>query len=560
MVLSVSAIRDVIFNSAPERESRLPPRPRTAIVIAVLGILVVSLVWFLTAVSIHAFGGNSDGATVVLEGNSLIHGNLTLSGWDLSLDSFWTVDAPIYALAVLVAGVNHLLLNVIPAVIAVAVILVGTAAAARGHRGFARLLAAGGVVVFLGLPNPTLAFFLLQGPWHIGTVLWCLLAFVLLDRTEITWRWVLAVLFLAAGMLGDLQTVFLGIAPVFTAGLVAMGRCRRLRPGLSTTLAAPAALLAAGLIRGIGDALGTFHIATSFLRAPNSQIPKNAELIGSWGLGLIGVGRIPLGSGASVGSAQLSGGSAIVRDLHVIVALMLLGAVVLGLAAMARSLLKGRQHELPSAGSSWRIEDLLLLAFFADLGLFVYLNPTNDGDGARYLTAGLIFAAILTGCILGRLAERPMRRAREFVGVITLIALAVCSLGVAQNFVGAEAKAPAADLGHFLLSHHLTSGVGDYWSSSLTTLETNGAVVVRPVIWNRKHILVRYGRQSDVAWYREKTFSFFVYDTARPWRRVDAAPAIATFGPPARTYDVGTYRVMTWTTPLQVSSIGFTRT
>src|SRR5580704_13729438 len=47
----------------------------------------------------HAFLGNSDGATVVLEGQSMSHGNAVLGGWDLSLDSFWSLDVVFYALA-----------------------------------------------------------------------------------------------------------------------------------------------------------------------------------------------------------------------------------------------------------------------------------------------------------------------------------------------------------------------------------------------------------------------------------------------------------------------------
>src|SRR5271154_6056723 len=41
----------------------------------------------------HAFAGNSDGATVVLEGVALRHGHLLLNGWNLSFDSFWGIDA-----------------------------------------------------------------------------------------------------------------------------------------------------------------------------------------------------------------------------------------------------------------------------------------------------------------------------------------------------------------------------------------------------------------------------------------------------------------------------------
>jgi hypothetical protein len=43
-------------------------------------------------------------STVVLEGQSTSAGHLTVHGWALSLDSFWTVDVLFNALVVLVAG------------------------------------------------------------------------------------------------------------------------------------------------------------------------------------------------------------------------------------------------------------------------------------------------------------------------------------------------------------------------------------------------------------------------------------------------------------------------
>ena len=54
----------------------------------------------------HSFAGDSDGATVVLQGQAMGTGNLTLHGWALSLDSFWTVDAVVYMFVELVTGVR----------------------------------------------------------------------------------------------------------------------------------------------------------------------------------------------------------------------------------------------------------------------------------------------------------------------------------------------------------------------------------------------------------------------------------------------------------------------
>ena len=68
-------------------------------------IVVGAAVWALFYVaSRHAVAGNSDGATVILEGQSMQSGNLGLAGWSLSWDSFWSIDAIFYAFAVAISS------------------------------------------------------------------------------------------------------------------------------------------------------------------------------------------------------------------------------------------------------------------------------------------------------------------------------------------------------------------------------------------------------------------------------------------------------------------------
>ena len=95
-------------------------------------------------------------------------------------------------------------------------------------------------------------------------------------------------------------------------------------------------------------------------------------------------------------------------------------------------------------------------------------------------------------------------------------------------------------------------GVGDYWSSSLVTVEADDHVTVRPVTTLSGKI-VQFDRQLNTDWYRCQSFGFLVYDTARPWHGVNATSAIATFGEPSRVFSVGTYRVMTWQSGIHIT-------
>jgi hypothetical protein len=117
--------------------------------------------------------------------------------------------------------------------------------------------------------------------------------------------------------------------------------------------------------------------------------------------------------------------------------------------------------------------------------------------------------------------------------------------GVALDLETTSAPQPIAPLDAFLLAHHLTAGIGDYWAASVVTLETRGAVTVRPVVANNAGIIVRDGRQSDSAWYQGRRFQFLVYQRA-PYGRVSATTVEKTFGRPSAMYRIGDYSVLVW--------------
>lgn len=521
--------------------------PRCVLVLLlVAGFTMLVALLYLT--SLHAIAGDSDGATVVLEGQSMISGHLMLHGWALSLDSFWTVDALFYALVELVTGVRSLLLYFVPALIAALVIAMGALLARSGRKGVPGVVAAATVIALLALPSHALASYLLRGPVHVGTALWCLVAFAGLRSGRVGWGWVVAVVAFAAGALGDFQMVALGMIPAFIAGVVAGSRRRNWRAGFPNVSAAGAGLLLAGVLRTLARAVGTFAITTSHPRASAPEISTNLVRIVTWGANMLGVGDGTLGSG---------GVPAPLQAVHMLGLLAVVSGVVVSMAALVRGVVGGH----PAAGDDseqWRLDDLLVIAFVADLVVFVLLTYGDDPGFLRYLTAAVIFGAVLAGRLTGRLvaAVRSGRvlRAGAVLGAATL---AMLGADVGYSIAAPSPSRPFAQLGRFLHSHDLRQGVGDYWSASITTVSSAGSVTLRPVIANLDGRLVRYQRQSAATWYAHKSFQFLVYDTARPWGGVNAASASATFGPVERTYVVGTYRVLVWSHPVSVSTAGW---
>jgi hypothetical protein len=501
--------------------------------------------------ALHAFRGNSDGATVVLEGQWMNAGHLALSGWDLSLDSFWTLDALFYAAAVRLVGVRGALLTAVPSVIALLVIVVGIALLLVGRRSVASGIGGGALLLgVLALPANNLAYVLLQGPWHIATALDALGAFWALARPERAWRVAIATVLLAAGLLGDTQSILLGLLPVLGASVVAVARCRSWRAGSRGAISVGGAVVLALVVREVARAAGTFAIATGYPKAHAKQLPANFAHIASWGASLFGHGSLP--------TIAMDNGSRAI-DVVRVVEIVIVGAGVLWAvgATLAGALFAHRSPPGDQAG--WRIDDLLVFGVVGDLALFVGLTPNDNGNYARYLTAAVIFGTILAARTVARLLEGVPSRA-QLAGA----AVAVAILGASGLAFGSDLSVPAATqsdlaLVHLLEANGLRHGLGDYWSASITTVESADRVEVRPVITDPTRHLVRYGRQSAANWYQGVPFTFVVFDLGRPWRRVDATTAIGTFGKPARTLSVGTYRVLVWDHPLVVSTVGYSR-
>jgi hypothetical protein len=429
------------------------------------------------------------------------------------------------------------LLHAVPAFIATLLVAVSAWLAGHGRRGLSSLAGVVTVVALLGLPSPDFAYFLLQGPWHVGTTLWCLLAFAGLSRKSTWWGWIASVVFLSAGLLGDAMTVMIGLIPLLASGIVAICHHRSFRAGARTLAAAAGSVGVALLVRAAAVSVGTFSLVNRNVPITSAQIEWNARHLGPLLVALLGTGTLNIG---------VSAGPLLLQVLHLVGVLAVGAGVGSALVGLARRLIR---PEPLVAGTfpAVNLDDLLVLAFFSDLATFVLVSPTSNANYERYLFPVVIVGAILAGRFVGRAAPairgQWYGRAAGVGAVVTVLAFGLDAGSVAAAPVPSQ---PAVSLASFLEHHHLTKGIGDYWSSSIVTVESHGAVVVRPVTNNAMGVLLRYDRQSSSAWYADEGFQFFVYDTSRPWRKVNVTSATATFGRPMHSYEVGTYRVLVW--------------
>jgi len=543
---------------------------------------LVGLVAVFNAAAVHAVTPGSDAASLVLEAQSVIGGHVLLHGWALSLDSFWTVEVPFYAAASVVTGMVPALLSLVPAIVGGLVALFGVLIGRDGRARPAALAGAVTVVALLVFPTHALAMFFLVGGVHLGAVLGALVAFYALRRGRWDIGVVVAVVVLTAGMLGDLQEVAYGTAPVLLAGLVAMARRRSVGAGLPAVFAAGAAGSLTIVVRLVAQAIGTFSIGTPNAIATPGQMVRNVGYLFRLGAEMLGLRSTIFGTG---------GVPTWLQEVHAIGALLVLTCVIVAVIRMVAGLItrprsaaavaaaageagsgaastagaaggraarvSGDEMQTPwwqSEPGAWRLDDLLTMACVTSAISYLLLAVMYVSSYSRYLTATVVFSIVLAARVVARAWPRlePVALKRAVAGLAAVVAMCF-AVGFGFTLTAPAPKQPVAPLATWLVTHHLTSGVGPYTVASITTVQSKDQVAVRPVVAAPSGRLVRYDRESDAAWYKGARFHFVVYAPAAPFGKVNAKSATATFGRPTRSYTVGRYRVLVWRRPFTVS-------
>ncbi len=127
---------------------------------------------------------NSGGANNALQAWDMLHGHLLLHGWVIGDASCYTFELPLYAVVELFFGLTGVIFHLVGALTYLIVVAFAVALACTNSRGPAMATRAGVVVAVLAAPNITDqgASILLGAPDHIGTSVFLLVSFLLIDR------------------------------------------------------------------------------------------------------------------------------------------------------------------------------------------------------------------------------------------------------------------------------------------------------------------------------------------------------------------------------------------
>jgi hypothetical protein len=529
---------------AGARPSALRRRARLAWALAAAVAVAAVFACYLRQSRTVAVG--SDGASQALQAWGLLHGNPLLHGWWVTDVSFYTTELPQYALIELARGLTADVIHVAGAMTYTLLVLAAALLArgrTRGGEGVTRALLAAGIMLAPQLGPGTQT--LLLSPDHTGTSVPVLLVFLLIDRAGRlpgrrapvpsggAWWYVpvLAWFGLAWTALADAMTIFIAVIPLALVCAIRVWRAvardcepfawhrREASLAIAAALAVPAELAATALIRAHGG-WQVNGLRTALAAA--GQLAGNARLAGEGLLELFD---------ADVFGAATGPGAALA-----VVHLLGLALAVAGFVAAARRFL--RRDAL--------IESVLVAGIVIDLAAYLAGVQAVNIASTREIVPVLPFAAVLAGRRLA--VPCPARR------LWLAAALALYAAGLGYAAAQPPAAPQYADLAGWLRAHHLTAGLSGYHQANIVTLETGGAVTLRPVAPGPDGHLAAYTWNSSAAWYDPAAPpATFLVLTDRGFAGrgfassgITAARAVATFGPPAGTYRYRGYAILVW--------------
>ena len=460
----------------------------------------------------------SDAANNALQAWDMLHGHLLLHGWIIGDATYYTFDLPVLALTELFSGLSNLTSHVASALTYLIVTVSAVALALAGSRGLARVARCGVVVLVLtaaflaGSSTP----YLLGAPDHIGTSVFLLVSFLLIDRAPA--RWYTSPLLLAilcAGQIGDATVRYIAVPAVVVVCGYRVVAARKVRTGdAANALAAAASVPLTSVVRAVMLHFGAYQmVAPKTAISQPQQWPHNAAL--AWH-------ALRVLFGAEIGSGSPSPA----RTAGYILGIACLLAVAAGFARVAWTW-----------RTASRAEQLLCAAIVINLSAYVISTmpiPSNPYEVIAVLPCGAVLAA--RACVPGHIVGT--RRAGMAAGLAAIAALLPLATAAARP----AAAVPTAPLSAWLKAHGLAYGLAGYWNGSVITLESGNQVQVRAVTIDGRQV-TPYLWETNTLWYDASRHdaTFVIIDLAGTGLSPSAGQG---FGKPVRIDHVAHWEIL----------------
>jgi hypothetical protein len=466
---------------------------------AALSVLYYFLFWRLER--------TSDQASVFLAGLDMLHGNWRLSGWLLSIDNFYTMEAWFYTVLIGLFGFQPMLMFVVAAMIWAGVAVLSVLVATR--RAASPMMASCIVLTLIGLPimashqlMPTLS----QVPIHTTTTAYVLICFLLLDnavqapRGRSVASLVAYTILMTATVFSDPMAGFVAVMPIIVVSLLRMMRRHRGGGphGSIAGLSALSVVLAAALL-WLNQYTGGFRMApqpTIFVTLAN--LPAHFGFAMQSLLIYFSADFFGRALGADVVDGP------ILYLLRAPLFLLLLGMLAGYLRYVWRvghGGLTGTPATPAEAPPRDYLDELLAASCIVAIAAAMFSSlavPETLGNGRYYIPA-FVFGATLVGRI-----HFTSRVFRAYCGVTLLASAAVTALVLVRTPFTPDLDGPDVhDVAAWLDTHDLHDGFGPYSMSSIVTVATQGRVRVRPLDEDQPGALKPFPMLSNQDWYKD---------------------------------------------------------
>jgi hypothetical protein len=466
---------------------------------AALSVLYFFLFWRLER--------TSDQASILLAGLDMLHGNWRLSGWWLSIDNFYTMEAWFYTVLIGLFGFQPMLMFVLAAMIWAGIAVLSALVATR--RVASPMMASCIALTLIGLPimasdqlMPTLS----QVPIHTTTTAYVLICFLLLDNAVQAPRGrgvaslVAYTILMTVTVFGDPMAGFVAVLPVIAVSLLRMMRRHRgAGPhGSIAALSALSAVLAAALL-WLNEHTGGFRVAPQ----PTVFVTL-ADLPDHFGFAMQSL-LIYFSAdffGRSIRADAING--PILYLLRAPLFLLLLGMLAAYLRHVWRighGALTGTPATPAEAPPRDYLDELLASSCIIAIAaaMFSSLAVPDKLATGRYYIPAFVFGATLVARI-----HFTSRVFRAYCGVTLLASAAVTALILVRTPPTPDLAGPDVhDVAAWLDTHDLHDGFGPYWMSSIVTVVTQGMVRVRPLDQDQPGALKPFPWLSSQDWYKD---------------------------------------------------------
>ncbi len=506
--------------------------------IIILGGLLFTMYLLISRIVLY----NADDASILLEAQSMLRGNYIMSGWYMPTDNFLTIDIPFYALGLKLGFSPIALLRIVPSLLYTLVILCSGYLVSTLLPQKQRLWSWLAVLGILAFPPLYMVQLLLVGPIHVGTLLFALIGLIaykhFLSGARGKWfAFAILLLLMILAMVGDpLVLVFLVVPLILTECTQMVVKKRVSLQENAVFFGTLLAIVISHVILWVLDSAGVHilsNIGFSFTSIRNmiTNLHQSITLVY-----FIFNANIFTSSAFSLSHLPIFINAIVVSAFGIAV----VGVVIYALVKRGKSSFF-QEETTPET-------KIIQVAIWSSIGTVasVIVSTFGGAAGRRYLYPLLFLSELGTFPIIFKFVNKHVLR------IAVVLVFVANALPFAISLYQAPAGVPS-EIGLFavLKEHHLTQGLGSFWSSAFVTVRSGEQVVIRQIIPRDNYIHPYYflvdGKWFDPANLRQANFIIY--------RKGDGISAyynasVHTFGMPDHQYHVNGYTVLAWNTPL----------